>query len=374
MRVISQASMRSHVLKLPSTALAAQFRPVAERMLAWAGVTWTAPSLDRARAVVGWFAANAVHPQQFLHPDGTTANVGVLPAGETWGSFNALFNQGSIINRDLDYWFDLFPDGITMLDRLIGTVAPDGAVTDNGMLTEYEPGKWRIRNFADYRAPQCTHQSKMAQVILASMGIPSYDISTVGHDPMAFYEIETGRWLYIDPTFGEMLKLGDRYLTPLDLVMASPNGQNASIAGEKLPGADYIVVGYFTSPAYPAGGMSYMTIHTAPQWAGGPSDRAAYRFGALPGQSAANDRVGTVDDLMPVLGAAVAGLESAGGTVEIRLRSSWPEHVGFERSTDGGASWTACGAIDHRLLGSGQVRYRSVNPEPLQGTPAVVSL
>jgi hypothetical protein len=374
MRVISQASARPHVLKFPSTALAAKFRPVAERMLAWAGVSWNAPSLARARAVVGWFAAHAVHPQAFLHPDGTTANVGVLPEGETWATFNALFNQGATITRDQAHWYALFPNGVTMLERLIGAVAPDGTITDNGMLTEHESGKWRIRNFANYRAPQCTLQCKMAQVILASIGIPSVDISTVGHDPMAFYEIETGRWLYIDPTFGEMLKLGDRYLTPLDLLMASSNGQNESIVGEKLPGADYLVVGYFTSPAYSVGGMSHMTVHTAPQWAGGLSDRAAYRFGALPGQSAANDRVGTVDDLMPVLGAAVAGLERVGGTVEIRLRSSWPRHASFERSIDGGVTWSACSAIDHAPAGAGELRYRSADPEPLFGTPAVINL
>lgn len=302
MRVISQTALRPHVLQLPAQTLAAKYRTLAERMLNANGVTWGASSRERARAVVGWFARFAVHPQTFLHPDGGQLNLDVLPTGETWATYNALFNATSTITRDQAFWYSFFPNGMIMLEKLVGTVAADGTVADNGLLTEYANGKWRIRDFNGWRAPQCTLQCKMAQVILAAVGIPSIDISTTGHDPMAFYEIETGKWLYIDPTFGEMQTLLDSYQTPLDLLETSLSGYSTSIIGEKLPGADYIPVGYFTSPNVTPGGMAFMTIHTAPQWAGGLTDRAPYRFGNLPSQSAANDRVGTAASLMPELG------------------------------------------------------------------------
>lgn len=372
MRVISQAVIRPHVLRFPQASLAAKFRPVAERMLAWAGVAWTDSSRDRARAVVGWFAAHAVHPQVFLHPNGTTLNTGVLPDGETWASFNAVFGPDARANSDNAYWFGLFPNGVTTVQRLIGTVDGAGNVAGDGMLEETSPGVWRIRDFTSFRSVQCTHQSKMAQVILASMGILSFDISTVGHDPMCYYDTEDQRWQYIDPTFGEMLLVEGRYATPLDLLKASLDGNKDTIGSEKLPGADFIAVGYFDAPSEPAGGMSLMTIHTNPQWAGGVSDRAPYRFGSLPSQSAANDRVGAVADLMPVLGTGIGGLVAEGDVIEVRLRTNWPEHAGYQRSNDGGTTWAPCSSIEYATTGDGEVMFRSVNAEPFTGTQAVI--
>ncbi len=372
MRVLSQAAMRPHVLQFPALSLAAKYRPLAERILNANGATWGASSRARARAVVGWFARFAVHPQAFLHPDGGQLNLDVLPTGETWATFNALFNQPAIIDRDQAFWYSFFPNGMTMLEKLVGTVAANGAVSDDGLLTEYASGKWRIRNFAAWRAPQCTLQCKMAQVILASMGILSFDISTVGHDPMAFYDIEAGKWFYIDPTFGEMQTLMGRHQTPLDLLEASTAGYSQTIMGEKLPGADYIPVGYFTSPNVTPGGMNMMTIHAAPQWAGGLTDRTPYRFGDLASQSV-NDRIGTAAELLPELGVGIAGFERIGRTVEVRLRSNWPGHASFQRSNDAGKTWAACPAIDYVAHEFGEVRYRSIDADGFAGTPAIVS-
>jgi hypothetical protein len=373
MRVQSQASVRSHVLDLPALSLAACFRPFAAKVLAWAGVAANAPARSRARAVVGWFAANAVHPQAFLHPNGTTKNTSVLPAGETWASFNAAFYTDAAQARDQAFWYGLFPNGITMLQKLIGTTAADGTITDDGMLTEYQTGKWRIRNFANFRAPQCTLQCKMAQVVLAAIGIPSVDISTVGHDPMAFYDIEAARWSYIDPTFGEMLIMFGRDQTPLDLLQANLSGYGAAIASDKLPGADYIPVGYYTSPNLAQGGMSIMTVHTAPQWAGGLSARAPYRFGDLPSQSAANDRPGTMAQIMPQLGVGIADMTQSARALQVRLRSSWPAHSQFQRSRDAGVSWAACSATDIIARDSGEYLYRSIDADGFAGTMAEIT-
>lgn len=373
MRVQSQASIRSHVLQLPAASLAARFRPFAAKVLAWAGVDPTAPARARARAVVGWFAANAVHPQAFLHPAGTTKNLGVLPDGETWASFNAAFYTDAAQARDQAYWYSLFPNGVSMLQKLIGTTAADGTVADDGMLTEYAPGQWRIRNFANFRAPQCTLQCKMAQVVLAAMGIPSVDISTVGHDPMCFYDIEAGRWSYIDPTFGEMLTVVGRDQSPLDLLQASLSGYSSAVVSDKLPGADYIPVGYFTSPNLAPGGMSFMTVHTAPQWAGGLSARAPYRFGDLPSQSAANDRAGTMAQIMPELGVGISGLVQTAQTTQVRLRSIWPGHVRFHRRKADAVDWSVCSDTDFVARESGDYLYRSVDVDGLAGTIAAIS-
>ncbi len=372
MRVLSQAVIRSHILQLPPLPLAARFRPLAARMLAWAGVAATAPARDRARAIVGWFAAHAVHPQAFLHPDAGTANLAVLPVGENWATFNATFYTVPAQDRDQAYWYGLFPNGLSMLAKLIGTTGADGVTADDGMLTEYEPGRWRIRSFADYRAPQCTLQCKMAQVVLAAIGIPSVDISTIGHDPMAFYDIEAGRWIYIDPTFGEMLTVLGRDQSVFDLLQTSLGGYSPAIQSSKLPGADYIPVGYFTSPNLLPGGMSKMTVHTAPQWAGGLSQRAPARFGDLPSQSATDDAPCTVAQLMPVLGVGIAGLQRSGAQVEVRLRSAWPGHVRFQRRI-GEGDWANCSATDYRPVGGGEVRYRSIDAEGFSGTVAIVT-
>jgi hypothetical protein len=374
MHVISQVTIRPHVLQLPPLSLAASIRPFAAKILAAAGVSATAPSGERARAVVGWFAANAVHPQTFLHPDGSVLNSSVLPAGETWTSFNTLFNAGGTIERDQAFWFGLFPNGLAMLAKLIGTIAVDGSVADDGMLTEYAPGKWRIRSFAAFRAPQCTLQCKMAQVVLAAIGIQSLDISTVGHDPMAYYDIEAARWLYIDPTFGEMQMMVGHTMSPLDLLQTSVTGGSAAVVGAKLPGADYLVIGYFTSPSKPADGMSWMTVHTAPQWNGGMSARAPYRFGSLPSQSDVFDRPAGADEILPQLGVGITGLRRIAQAVEVRMRSNWPGHVRFQRSTDAGITWADCYALDYCKPASGGVRYRSVDADGFAGTHAIVTI
>ena len=373
MQVTSQAVLRPHVLVLPPLALAARFAPFAAKVLAWAGVAGTAQTIDRARAVVGWFAAHAVHPQPFLHPAGTTLNTAVLPVGESWASFNAIFGVPARTNSDTDYWYGLFPDGVTMLQRLIGTTNIAGVTTDDGMLTEHTPGQWRIRDFVGFRSVECTLQCKMAQVVLAALGIPSVDISTVAHDPMAFYDNDSGRWLYIDPTFGEMLTVSGQAQTALDLLQLSLSGATSSIDSSKLPGADYIPVGFFTSPNSPVGGMSQMTIHTAPQWAGGLSARAPYRYGNLPSQSVANDRPGTIAQLMPQLGVGVAGLAQSDTAVEIRLRSNWPDHAKFQVSLDG-INWADCSNTDYRSPSAGVVRYRSVDINGFPGQSAQLTL
>lgn len=372
MRIISQVAVRPHVLQLPPIDLAAKFRPLAAKMLAWASVADTAPARVRARAIVGWFAAHAVHPQNFLHPNTTTQNLDVLPTGETWASFNALYNQPAIEARDLSFWYALFPNGISMLQKLVGSIAADGVVADDGMLTEYAPGQWRIRNFADFRAVQCTLQCKMAQVVLAAIGIPSVDISTTGHDPMAFYDIEAGRWLYIDPTFGEMLTVLGRDQGVLDLLQISMAGHEQAVASDKLPGASYIPVGYFDSPSVTPGGMEYMTVHTAPQWAGGLPQRSPYRFGALPSESSGNDVPGTVEELMPVLGVGLAGFRQVDALVEVRLRSNWPDHAKFQRRQNDNETWQDCTDIDYITANSERVIYRSMDSNGFCGTIAVL--
>lgn len=369
MEALSQTALRPHRLVLPSLAGALPFAPLSRRMLAWAGVAETAPSLDRARAIVGWFSAHAVHPAPTLHPDGLTLNAGVLPSGETWASFNAAFNTPAVIERDNAYWYSLFPDAGAMLQRLVGTLDTAGVPGPDGMLEEYAPGAWRIRSFAQFRAPQCTLECKMAQIVLAAQGIHSVDLSTTGHDPMMFLETETGRWFYIDPTFGEMLTHDGALLDPLEALRLSLAGEAAQISGVRLPGADYLQDTYFAAPRLPTG-MAWMTVHASPNWLGGLSARKPHRFMDLPGQSAFWDVSADAEALMPQLGCGIAGLAQLGTTVNVRLRSNWPDHTSFEKRMPGDPGWSSCAATDQVSVGVGSVRYRSVDSAGFAGREA----
>jgi len=373
MRIEKQCNIRRHVLDFPALANAAKFKPFAIKVLTSQGQTVASSTVDKARAVVGWFAKNAVHPQEYLHPNGTTLNTEVLPAGETWASFNALFNQTSINDRDQAYWYGIFPNGPAMLQALIGTTADNGAITDNGLLTEYASNKWRIRSFAAYRAPQCTLQCKMAQVVLAALGIQSIDISTVGHDPMAFYDDISKRWLYIDPTFGEMQRYDGQYLSPLELVKISLRGEASFISGERLPGAEYLASTYFTTPRLP-NGMSYMTIHSASHWAGGLKDRKPYAFRGLPSASPVFDTIGTREKLLPEIGCGISKVDPNGGIVGISLITNLPSFAKFQRSLNDGVTWTDCADIDYLDIGQGRVTYRAVDTLGFYGTYSAVTV
>lgn len=371
MRVTNQAALRPSVMTLPNIALAAKYKTLTNRMLAWAGVSETASSLDRARAIVGWVAHHAVHPSTALHPNGSTPNLGVLPVGQTWATFNTEFDNGTNITRDNNYWFALYPNGMAMVEALVGTVSVGGVVTDNGMLTEYVSGAWRIRNFANYRAVQCTLQCKMAQVLLAAQGILSTDISTNSHDPMVFMESETGRWLYIDPTWGEMQRRNGEYMSPLDLVTQTIAGNATQITGQKLIASGYPTTTFFESPRL-ATGMAFMSMYANPQWSGGISSRTPYRFGNVPSQSDSGDISAQASRIMPRLGCAVSGYSKVNKVFEIRLRSNWPNHNGFQRSNNNGVSWAACAATEFVTEGAGQVLFRSEDAGGFSGVPAVI--
>lgn len=370
MQIVQQAVIRPHKLIFPQFALAAKYRPLAERILTIAGVALTAPSRDRARAIVGWVAAHAVHPASALHPDGQTEHDDVLPVGETWTSFNDIFDVTARLASDNNYWFAVYPAGGTMLERLVGTIASNGDITDNGMITEYETGKWRIRNFTDFRAVQCTHQVKMAQVLLGAIGIPTLDITTVAHDPMAYFDAEQGRWLYIDPTFGEMLTRRGVDLSPLDLISLSLAGDADEITSDVLPGAEWLAERYF-KPANVAAGMSFMVVYVDPQWLGGFQARRPYRFRGLGAQVADQPQAAT-SELLPIIGCGFAGADLNGDTVEVRLVNNWPNHSKYQRSLDRGSSWADCAEIDFLRPGSGEVRYRSVDALGFAGSSAIL--
>lgn len=266
------------------------------------------------------------------------------------------------------------PDGFAMLEALVGTVDSAGVVTDDGMLTEYATGQWRIRNFTDFRAVQCTLQYKIAQVLIAAQGGHSVDLTTSHHDPMALFEPVEGRWIFFDPSLGEMQKRNDQYLSPLDLVTISLAGDADEIVGEALPFCADIPVGTYFSGTDAVTGMQFMTVHTAPQWNGGISARVPYAFGDIPHQPSGGDISGTADQIMPELGCGLTSVVTSGQTVEVRLISNWPDHVGFERSFNDGETWDACGPTDYLTPGAGEVRYRSIDGEGWSGKLAIVEV
>lgn len=373
-KVVQQARIRPHVLTLPPLGSAVKYRPLTEKILTAAGVAPDAPAMERFLAVGGWVAYHAVHPDDVLHPNGHAGSLDVLPPGETWAAFNAEFDNGTTIARDNGYWYGLYPNGFAMLEALVGTVALDGTVADDGMLEEYEENRWRIRNFASFRAVQCTLQCKIAQVLLAAQGGHSVDLTTTHHDPMAVFDPGEGRWIYFDPSMGEMQKRNREYLSPLDLVTISLTGDADEIESEALPFCEDIPLGTYFSGGDAVTGMRFMTVHTSPQWSGGLSARVPYRFGSLPYQGGGDDISGSADQILPELGCGFTGVAIAGAAVEVRLATNWPNHVGYERSLNLGETWAACAAIDYLTPGAGEVRYRSVDALGWSGKEAVVSV
>lgn len=371
MTIVQHAEIFPHVVKAPDVTKVAKLAKLSADILAWAGVNKNASSLDRAGAIVGWVAAHAVHPDDVLHPNGHTLFTDVLPPGKTWAQFNTAFDAGPSILRDNAHWFGLFPNSVAMIESLVGTIDAQGNVADNGMLKRDGPLHWRIRDFATFRAVQCTLQCKIAQGLLGAQGIHSVDLTTTSHDPMAVHNNETGRWAYICASYGELLAVGGVAQNPLELLSRSLAGNIAGIAPLKLPGTGHIVGTYFNPAVHPAG-MTFMTVHCSPNWAGGSPARAPHRFGALPSQSDVWDVPASAAQIMPELGCGFAGIAETDAGVEIRLVSSWPGHTGFQRRL-GGGQWKPCGAIDYPPA-SGQVAYRSVDALGWSGKPAVVAL
>lgn len=361
-------------------------RPLVTQIFAAYGNPTT--NLDRARALRDWIARTAVHPHPLLHPDTSTANLGVLPPGSTWADVNAIIlhqsSTDSMVDSTSAYWQAVGYDGYAMLNRLLGTLDPStGVRADDGMM-EYVSGvQYRIKNVKTYHYPICTFQAIMLNALLGAAGLQGMLISTIDHDPDAVFIPELGRWVYEDPTFNEEYLLdgqGDP-MSPADLLAYTTVGQGARLVPVKLVAPSYDPKVYIKSWSYvsehPQGFLVMGSqLNSRVVGIGGWHTRLVQidvpQLASEPPFNNTNSYVRVTPAVaFPTLGVVLQNLHSQDSVFTIQLWSTFPNHDHFERRLQGG-SWQVVTGSDVLPVGACQVEYRSV--DQLGNSSAIAAL
>lgn len=261
----------------------AALKPLVEEIYASYDINADSQPLQRTRALRDWVARNMVHPDSRFHPNGSTADVQVLPEGASWDDVNAILTANRTETGQV-FWEQFHYDGYAMLDALLGTLDPaTGERQGNGMMEPVEPGRFRIRDLNAFRYPFCTYQVAVLQVLWAAAGFRSVALSTDGHDPVAVLVPGYG-WLYSDPTFNEEFRLGvdGPPLAPVDVLRLATEGHRLVIHSFKDigPGRSGPVWDNRQYPPKSAtyfalvpGGFSYLRALTDNRLLGGLADR-----------------------------------------------------------------------------------------------------
>ncbi len=355
-------------------------RPLLADILAAYGNPTT--SLGRARAIRDWVARTAIHPYPPLHPDGSTANLSVLPPSRTWADVNALYNLKA--DQDRSYWYNVAWDGYAMLDSLLGTLDPaTGLRADNGMMVHVTGARYQIRDIESYRYVMCTFQDIMLNALWAAAGLHGMLASTVGHDPAVVFIPELDRWVYEDPTMNEEYLLdgaGDP-LSPQDLLALSSAGEANRLYATKLPGPTfdpqvYIAGMTYLTNGYPSGMviMGSQVYNRVVGIGGWPTRNVQIDVPQLALESPFNlyDRV-TAAVAFPTLGVVVQQVQVQDSVYTVGLNSTFPNHEHFERRLNGG-TWGRVEAVNVLPVGECRVEYRSVDTVGNVGVTAVIDL
>jgi hypothetical protein len=358
-------------------------RPLVSEILA--GYPPALSALDAARVLRDWMARTAVHPYPPLHPDGSSANLAVLPVGVTWAEVNALYHDR--LAGDSNYWTQLYQDGPQMLDRLLGTQAP-GNPPEDGMMERIGPGRYRIRSLDSYRFVLCSYQSQMLIALWAAAGLQGMMVPTVGHDASAVFIADLGKWVYMDPTYDEeyVLAGSDTPLSPLELVTVSTAGRASALVSRNSTLPHWDTVAYIAAAADPA--SSYVGEHPAGFVLIGSqlNNTVTSPFG-VPVLNVQLDNAALAADpffgnpgnfarvmpsvAFPELGVGIARIEAAPGGALVHLASSVPGHVRFQRRVPGG-EWSDCTASDFVSRGAGRIAYRSLDATGASGMTALI--
>jgi hypothetical protein len=329
-------------------------------------------------------ARTAIHPYPPLHPDGSQANLAVLPTGATWADVNRLYSQK--FDSDSAYWRQVHFNGFAMLDRLLGTLDPaTGRRASDGLMERVGPAQYRIKDISEYRYVLCSYQNVMLISLWGSIGLQGLLLSTNGHDPAAVFIPEFGRWVYEDATYNEefTLKNSSYLLSPLDLLALSRAGRKDHIVGRKITGPSWSPDVYVDARINRAGtyfgdghpyGMSMMgsqlnndlptsptfRVHTVqiqfPDLERPFNDPSLY----LPADPAI---------AFPRPGARIAGIIDDGDQVRVELEPTHPDYITLEKRI-GLGPWEPVAPSDTiPKSGTGvRVTYRGVDPVGVPGT------
>ncbi|HEY3357813.1 MAG TPA: hypothetical protein VGQ83_31465 [Polyangia bacterium] len=373
----------------------ADVRSLAPLVHAILGAYGTPPTpLDRARALRDWVARTAIHPYSPFHPDGTDRNLAVLPPGATWADVNAIgavFEDGERFER-AHRWAGFGYDGRASLDLLLGTLDPvTGERADDGDMAYLGGAAFQIKDLDTYHWVLCSYQVVQLKALLAAAGLQGMLLSTVGHDPHAVFIPGLGKWVYEDPTYNEEFRLdgaGDP-LSPMELLVYSLAGEMWRLKYHKA------VAHPWRADEYPDPALSpYATYFADDHFAGmvimgsqlnnhaiGVADfeprSVQLAVPALARLAPYNDQTiyqrVTPPVAFPDLGVGIAELTVDGDAARVRLASSFPGHVRFERRVNAGP-WTACAAWDRLPEPPARVTYRSVDDAGRSGMTAVLQI
>jgi hypothetical protein len=356
-----------------STPKVLALQPLVQQILAEYGDPTS--NLDRARALRDWVARTAVHPHPPLHPNGSTANLGVLPAGATWNDINALTalpSKDSLLNANVQFWQSVGYDGYAMLDRLLGTLdASSGLRADDGMMVNRGGARYQIRDLHTYKYPICTFQAIMLNALWAAAGLQGMLSSTIDHDPAAVFIPEMGKWVYEDPTFNEEYQLDGtgEPLSPVELLTESLNGNASRLTVRKFAGPMTDPETYIPVESYVRehpNGMMIMgsQLNNRVVGIGGWSTRLVQistpqlATAPLPYSNPRSYVPVTSNQAFPILAPAPVGISSQDSVYVVQLSSSFPSALIFQRRLNG-ATWENVASTDVLPVGQCVVEYRS---------------
>jgi hypothetical protein len=329
-------------------------------------------NLERARVIRDWVARTAVHPYRALHPDGSTANLGVLPLGKTWAHANAAGNAK--VNLDSQFWGGVGMDGYAMLDRLLGTLdLVTGSRADDGMMVLLGGARYRMRDVETYRYVLCSYQDIILNALWAAAGLHGMLISTIGHDPAAVFIPELGRWIYEDPEFNDEYLLDGvgEPLSPVDMLARSSAGDAGRLRATKHVGPGFDPEVYIANEAYistgQVGGMPIMGSQLNNRVVGIGGWHMRYVQIDVPrlaqevpfNDSIVYARV-TPEEAFPILGPVVEDVRVEDSVYVVHLSSTFPSHQRFERRL-ASQNWESVGDVDVLPVGATKVEYRSVD-------------
>lgn len=356
---------------------------VAEIMEAYGNPT---SSLDRVRALRDWVARTAIHPDPELHPNGSTANRSVLPPGKTWGDVNGMTWKEA---ADNSYWDGAFYDGYAMLDRLLGELNPStGTRAENGLMEHVGGARYRIRDVETYHYVLCTYQSIILNALLAADGLHSVRAAIVGHDPVAVFIPELGRWTYEDPTYNEeyLLDGAGQPLSILELLALSSAGEAgrlhaAKLAGPAFDAEPYVAGRRYLDAGHPegmviAGGQLYGRVAgMRASWAGRYVQIDVPALVGVPAPWSDPRVYGRVsaDVAFPLLAPVVSEVRTEDSVQVIHLASTYPNHQRFERRL-AGQTWEPVEDVDVLPVGACRVEYRSLDAVGSTSASAVVDV
>jgi hypothetical protein len=363
-------------------------RPLAALIL----TDYGSPTTDMLKiaAIVDWTARIFIHEHPTFHPNGSSGYTTVLPAGETWTTFNTAMPAASAASNA--FWSALAPDGYNMLDAMLGTLnVGTGVRAANGMMTQVGgTSQYKINSLATYKAVLCTNQNRVVQALLAALGYHSMQVSTNNHDGMATFVPQYGKWAWNDPTFNEWFATtnGGTPMSPAEINAYARAGLGSSLVQQRggnpswNAAYSYHPQTYF-SAAHGINGFKLLVGYLQAQNWGGSNllpryvklksvEADAYLAGIY-----ANDAQYKPTDssvMFPKLGCGISKFAVDGLSVQIELGAQWRGPGQFYRKVGAGAFVLLGGSSDVVPVGAGRVTYRFADNAPFSGMEAIIDV